>query len=616
MADITDILQSLTQNVSGLEGMNKALSEFNVLKKEALASGDAKAILQIENLTKAVLKLRAATKEQTELEAEYIEVQKEAIKNKEDDGKATEKITQKLKKNSAELARTEQVLTKATEGTTEAHKKSTAAMIANHEAMMDVWKSSTKLGKTYSALTSVLAKVTGGITAAVLAGKAWDSFVEGANLRQEMLIQQFQGFKDATTGTAESFSEAGLRAEAMANALRKVEADAIRMGVSVDGARGVMLDFSRIAGTTSPEDLQKLSSATITVARTMGMDLSEAVDFVRIRMDKFGGTGAGAVVALQNIREETESVNKMFGRTVVRADDVTRTLLDISRSTAMYAIDQRMVSGILRENIARLQSTGDSYDLASRKAAAFAGALTGDAPEFMKILAGQDISGQFQKVFKEGLKKGKGKGKEAFLEKFGADLDAAAPGLANKVGDILEKMDKGAIGQHSGMRLIQELTSGTEAGMAAMNEQILTMGQGDQGIVVLAKLFGKTHEEAAGMLEQAQQYKKRQKEINELVADPKKLQALLKELNVAEATSNLLMSNKIPEEAKKKRLKEILSIRDQEIDQMNEAKRIFDERGKKQELVTKTKVELEEYGADLKNIEAAIVAAKDQVPRF
>jgi len=43
----------------------------------------------------------------------------------------------------------------------------------------------------------------------------------------------------------------------------------------------------------------------------------------------------------------------------------------------MYAIDQRFVGGILRDNISKLQANGDSYEQASKKAKAFTEAVTG-----------------------------------------------------------------------------------------------------------------------------------------------------------------------------------------------------------------------------------------------
>jgi hypothetical protein len=315
MADIIDILESITSNVSGLEATTRALNDFKDAKKAALKAGDAKSLLQLENLEKATKKYLRAKEKQLKLEQELQETHKKGQR-------VSQKLRSQLKKNMSELALQERTLTQAKRQATRAQEEQTAAIIANNAAMMDAWKSTTLLGRAYGGLTSGFAKVAGGITAGSLAMKAWNRHVEGAEIRQKILIQQFRGFKDSTTGVGESLNEARLKSEEMSNALINTRAVAIRMGVDVSQVNDAMVDFARIAGTDNPEALGRLTSATITVARSMGLSMPEAVDFVRSRMDKFGGTAASAVVALQNIRTETEHVNLMFGRTVVRADDI------------------------------------------------------------------------------------------------------------------------------------------------------------------------------------------------------------------------------------------------------------------------------------------------------
>lgn len=620
MADIIDILESITSNVSGLEATTRAINDFKKAKEEALKAGDAKALLQLENLEKSTKKYLRAKEKQLELEEELQKVHKE-------DAKVSQKLRNELKKNMSELARQERILTHAKQEAVDAQEKQTAAIIANNEAMMDAWKQTTLLGKAYSGLTSGFAKVAGGITAGSLALKAWNRYTEGAEIRQNILIQQFRGFTDATTGAAESMVGAGLKAEQMSNALIKARSTAIRMGVDVGVVNEAMVDFARIAGTDNPEALGNLTAATVTVARTMGITMPEAVDFVRTRMDKFGGTAASAVVALHNIRTETENVNHIFGRTVVRADDIAKSLLDISRSTTVYAIDQRFVSGILRDNIARLAAMGDSYDLARRKAQAFTEAVTGEAPEWMKVLAGEDLVGDMQSVFKgvdlnATTKEGQALAKEAvdeFKDEFGAQLDAAAPGLSDQVVDIFKQMQTGDIQQYEGMRLIQEMTAGSEVGIAAMNKQLVKLGKTSQGIEVIAQQFGKTRVEAHGMVQQAKEYQARQEEINKLVADPSSLNAIKSKKKLSDEEQKIfdkyrgqlkavLKDERISEHQKKRDLREIIKTRDLEIEQRREAAILADRDARAQEAAAKAKPRIDEYKAKIK-VETEKIAA-------
>ena len=242
MADLIDILESITSNVSGLEATTRALNDLKTAKDQALRAGDAKALLQLENLEKQTKKYIRTKEKQLVLEEELQDIHKKG-------GEISQKLRNELKKNMGELARSELILTRAKQAAVDVQTRQTAAIIANNAAMMDAWKSTTLLGKAYSGLTSTFAKVAGGLTAGSLALKAWNRFTEGAEIRQEIMIQQFRGFKDATTGAGEGLKVAGLKAEAMSNALIKARVTAIKMGVDVGQVNGVMVEFARIAGT-------------------------------------------------------------------------------------------------------------------------------------------------------------------------------------------------------------------------------------------------------------------------------------------------------------------------------------------------------------------------------
>ena len=550
MADITDILQSITQSVSGLEGVNRALDEFNKLKKDALRAGDGKAILELEKLEKASKKYIRSQEELVKLQDEIQESYKKT-------GEASQEQLSKLKKLTAESVHSERIIMEVKKRAVRQVNEQTRAVKEYNEAVRDSYKQNTLLGKGLSILGSGFTKVTGAIVGGSLAFQAWQRYSEAASLRQEILIQRFQGFSEVThTATGETKGYVGAAIDAIAanskfsSALKDVQSAAILVGQDAGSATQLMAEFSRVSGSKAPKDLARLSKATLTVATSMGLTLPDAMDYVKVRMDKFGGTAASAIVSLNNIKIEAEQVNKMFGRTVVRADDVAKSLLEISRSTTVYAIDQRFVSGILRENIARLQATGDSYELARRKAEAFTKGVTGDAPDWMKALAGEDLTNQMFASLRQGP--------EQFMKEFGDALDAAAPGLADQVKDILEDS---SIDFYEKTRLLQEMTAGSEVGISAMNKQLIKLAETSQGIEVIAQQFGVSRVEAHGMVEQAKEFEARQTKINKLVkATPAELAKALKISK--EQAKNLLELNKT-EKDRKREIRERLKVQDE-----------------------------------------------------
>jgi len=513
----------------------KALEDFSNAKTDALKAGDYNAVRQITELEKVTRKLAEAKLKEASATETLLKLRAKSGKLTKDEIKLYTEAESVI----FDLVDAQDELKNKQVDLATARKKARSALLASSRALKENLKDTTALGKAYSVMGSGLSKVTAGLTVGGLAMKAWNRFTEGAEIRQQIMIQNFRGFADGAKVAGESVGEMAKRYtdaisknDDMAKALITARSAAIKMGVPVEQMNETMVQFARITGSDNPAALGKLSAAAATVSRTLGISMPEAVDFVQQRMDKFGGTAASAIIGLNNIRTATEDVNKMFGRTMVRGDDVARTLLDISRSTNVYAIDQRMVSSLLRENITRLQAAGDSYELAARKARLFAEATAGgDAPAWMKIIVGGKLTkamkGAFGKIATDG-------GKE-WEDKFGESLDNASPGLSEKVKDVLGDKNMGSFTK---FKVIQDLTKGTTVGARMMAEEFANLANQQNGIAVLAVQMGKTEEEIRGILAVSNNLIKTETEVDRLITmKPGKLQ---KELKVSKEIAALM----------------------------------------------------------------------------
>lgn len=538
MADnFADKMKAIAGLKGSVESLNDVLSEMGELSKKALEINDAKALAGIKNLKKSTEELAAAEKRRNALMSQAAKLQKDQKnienelkfsrnKNNHELIKQLDEITKKREETFEGIRKEQELHEEASEKIITArdklirkHDEEKAKLLEIEEAMREHFREHTLLGKSFGLLTSGVAKFAGGLTFGTLAVKAWDNHLKAAELRQNILIQNFRGFNDEvskTTGTIgvlseglnvlglESMGHALAATDKFSDAIAHAEGTAIRMGVPVEAVSDAMLKFSRVAGTSNPEALRSLTEGALAVSRTLGIDTASAVEFVQTRMDKFGGSSASALAALNLVREESEQINKTFGRTVVRGDDIVKTLQSISQESNVYAIDQRLVGSILRDNIARLQASGDSYDLARRKAEAFTKGVTGQAPEWMKILAGEDLTSAMLKSFNEGR----------FKEEFGEELDKASPGLSQKVRGILTNKSLGA---YDKTRLIQELTAQTSVGINSINKQVLDLYRSSgNSLTVLAKQMNISYEEASGMVTQAEDLEKTMKRVDEL----------------------------------------------------------------------------------------------------
>ena len=501
MASNEDALASLMKNAgkdaAGIKELTKSMKELNNAKKVFMAAGDPKGLLAVRNMSKDIAELISTTED-------YIKVSKLIKKAKEEGRDLDEdeiKTAAKISKAHEQAAKVTIAAQKTVIDSTERMKSQQARMEAD---LLKNFRTNTLLGKSFGMLSSGVAGFAVKLGFLSLATKALNRHMKSAEIQQNILIQNFRGLSKDTTVLGSKTLGFTASALKMSEALASTEATAQRMGVSTEYVSESFTKFARIAGTDSPKVLKTLSEGAITVSRSLGITVPEAVDFVSTRMDKFGGSAASAIASLNNMRVEAERINKSFGRTVIRGDDVARTVQDISKQTTIYAIDQRYVGNILNDNIAKLQANGDSYEQASKKAKSFTEAVTGKAPEWMKVFSAQDIYSQIADV-----------SPEQFVSQFGSELEAAKPGLTKEVQSILN--DKN-MGKYSKMMLLQEMLSGTTVGVQSMNKQILKLANHPQGVALIAKQFGVTLAEAQGMVTQAQAMEEQTKVINKLNA--------------------------------------------------------------------------------------------------
>ena len=498
-----------------IDELQARTQEFRDTESKLLAANNIKASIEVGKLALANERLISARRELLTLEKDLLLTSKDSKKITDEQKKAFEELyTKQSEANKAVLNQQKQIAG--------GNQEITRSQLESNEASIEYWKTQTLQGKAFGLLTSSVAKFTGALTFGALAMKALTRHAEAADLRQKLLIQSFRGLD--TSGTR----EAAKQTQTLATALTSANATAIRFGVSTSVVSEAMVKFSRLTGTNNPEALGKLTEATMAVASAMGVDTAEAADYVGTRMEKFGGTATSALLSLDEMRKGIDATNNEFGRTVLRGDDVIRTITEISRNTEIYAIDQRFMGQVLRDNIARMQSMGESYDFAAKQAKAYSEATTTGQPQWMKLVQGDTLLKSI------GATLGKNDEGKEFMKKFGDDLEAAKPGLSEKVKAVFADMNAGKINRFDAMQLVQQYTEGTKVGAKLAAQSLVDLATKGGGLnAIMSQYHLKDAISAQAMLTNA----RKQIEIED-----KKLK--LRKMNSAELVKTLNISKK------------------------------------------------------------------------
>lgn len=478
MADIPSTIKGIAQAQAGLKELSNSLDKINNIK--ASPTIDAAAFNEASKYAKLLEDLTETTTRLNDANEEFNKIQKENNDILKVNGKLTKEQIDNLQKASDKAAEIAKDQKKYADERSKAEQNATKTELAASEAKMDAWKKNTLLGKSHTALTSNIAKMTAGIGFAALGMKALNRFSDAARLRNSLMIASYGSLTD-------EYGKAASETLRYESAMRGASATAKYLGMSNEDTIGIMMKYQRIIGKASPEALEALTSATLATAKVMGIDSATAIAYVSAKMDNFGGTAEGALASLQELRGETQKYNTSLAGVSIRGDDVVKTIQDITNSNNVYAVDQRFLAQTLMRTSATLQANGESYNYAQKMANNYTKSLSSEAPEWMKITNSFDIAKEV------GASWGKNKttGVEELTSEMAAKLEKAKPGLSKKVSELMSNKQYSS---YDKTRLLGEMLGDTQIGMTLMNKKIVDLGK--SSISTLASVYGKSYMEA------------------------------------------------------------------------------------------------------------------------
>lgn len=491
-----------------------------------------------------------------------------------------------LQQTTAQLKESDGQVKKVMSAHADAYKDASESVENYKQKVSSAWRTQTLSGKAYTATTSSITKLIGATTLAALAVKAWDKATEAARLQQDIARNTFRTYNadlDANAGALERTSEGtqtysrilsnlednvssisltgkpvaenykkvtdsleqassiskkffndSKRVTSYASALSEARVTAALFGQDVEEAGRIMTRFARIAGTQSPKKLQSLTQTTLALSRSMNLDLDDSIEFVTTRMEKFGGSSVSGLEALHDLHSETVKINNIFGRTVLRTDELVRSVTELAKNSAMYATDQKLLGKILIQNTTRLQAQGQSYQQAQKNAQNYAEFVSGvSTPEWMKINVGHKLANDFQAALTDN---------NELSSEMTKKLEAAKEGLSKEVTDVLQNK---TFSPYDKKRLIQEMVGGTEIGLKAMNAEIVKSTRGN--VTVIQQLTNSSFVEAKAIVDQVRKTEEVERKAANLKG--KNTEELQKQYGISEKYAKKISNDQ--EEAKK-----------------------------------------------------------------
>lgn len=297
------------------------------------------------------------------------------------------------------------------------------------------------------------------------------------------------------------------------------------LGYTTEEVNSSFKDFSvlgaRVGGALDVDHIAKVTAVTGRLSKLLGVSLPEATQHVILMQQRFGASASQTAQALLNIEEATDKYNTQVGRTVIVGRDVAKVLFDIGRESKGAAVDQGYLTGVLTTNLLILQKQGLNYQEALEQSSLYVRKMTAEAPDWVQIMAGQQLQKQITTVG----------GK--LSESMKAQLEAARPGLSSRIENIVNTTS-GYVQQ----RALQEALSTTKIGMDAAGkviDQVLKNKTENDAVVIIAAINHVSIAQAKSMVD----LRKSQKAMED---DTARLMSMKKEDAMAELQSRFGIS--------------------------------------------------------------------------
>ena len=274
-------------------------------------------------------------------------------------------------------------------------------------------------------------------------------------------------------------------------------------------------------------DVDKLGQITemVTVfARTMGMDLSEAIDMYSNSIRKLGMTSKQAIKYMSDVQASAVGFNSIlvnsfananegfdeFENVAMFANDIGRAMLELQQGTRYWVQDLQMLNTQFNAYINLLIRQGKSQQQALALAKAFQNNLQEPGSDLVKFNIGKELDKRISSIYNKAKKENKDISKEELTLK-GAEamglakvidgklqyVDRESKDLAEKVYYLMnERKDTG----FTRAMTLQEMLGGTGLGMMLSFDERKKWSSKDLTVQMQSLGLAKTREEALDLV--------------------------------------------------------------------------------------------------------------------
>lgn len=295
-----------------------------------------------------------------------------------------------------------------------------------------------------------------------------------------------------------------------AKELQGAQTSTALLGISTEETAASFKQFSKIVSFKKQSgEIQELTVVSARLSQVLGVSLGETTEFIIQGQQKFGRTAGQSVKALKDLYDSTKKVNDITGDSTIRQRDVAKALFDVSNASEGLTQNQELLGSMITKNLVGLQEQGDTYAQALKGASTYIKALTSNAPDWAKIMAGNDLVKQVKIATTAGGK---------LTGDMVASLEKERPGLAKSIQGILDDEQNKKISPYVANRLMQQTLEGTSMGLNSMGKQLegVISKMGGNANIAIQQMYGVDFKGAQQLIDQATKEKKIREDMTKI----------------------------------------------------------------------------------------------------
>jgi hypothetical protein len=209
----------------------------------------------------------------------------------------------------------------------------------------------------------------------------------------------------------------------------------------------------------SIEATQELTKNIGIMSKAMHIDFGKAAEFAIDLSTRFGVAAERVPDILASMTSSVSALNSRLERFKVYNRDFYKSVVEVTSGIQGYNLHMRSLQNLMSAVVVQSERFGLNQQQALKLSQTMAGLVTGKAPEWVRVFAGQDMLGSLLGVRRRGSESWK----SALVREFG-DLPK---GMDTQLMKLRDMVRKGKWSRFAGAEIIETIMRGSDSGIKA-----------------------------------------------------------------------------------------------------------------------------------------------------